>query len=534
MKGIEGSGRHTLQRDNAGYLLLSCLFSAFMLVWFLLICTTDCQTFDNDYQYFLNRHAWKDMFDFILVDYSPPLYSVVLKIYTQIFGENLITMRVLGLIFLCSHFFMAFFPLRRLMGKECAITASCIFLASSYNFYWGVTIRPAILAYVLTTGMYIYAMLSVFQGSKADHIKFTVFSLLCMYTHNVSLIAAFCVYGSTIIIALIRKDFPVFKRFLISGITVAILYIPWLIVLLSQVKRVSEHFWGNDGSLLYALYFSTCGYVGIRTIGVPTRPIVAFILLMPVINVFLLIKKENIGKDCHLRDLFPVREAKKEWRNTDRFLYLLLIVLLSATAFYLVTVFVAPFYARRYFFIYSGGGIILVSCLATMCKKREVPAIILICAIFCSCLVNTSSERQIVTSCTKDDMIRDILQDSNGHPEILHIYEETLGVTAYYFPDARHYVTDDIKGVLPNFDVFGADTVYLHNGDDVWEYSDEVYIFSQLPFDLYDIGPYEYFPMFFDTPDSIRMEEFGHYYMPYTNDIAYGTYELTVYKVTRV
>ena len=177
-------------------LLLSILFSLLFIVWFLVICTQKCVSYDNAYQYFLNRHSWKEMFDFLQVDYSPPLYSVVLKLYSSVFGTDIIACRSFTLILICSQFFFSFFPIRRIFGKACSYAAAILFLTSSYNFYLGVAIRPTVLAYALTTGMFVYAVSAYTEEKLSELVKFSVFSILCMYTHNVSLIAAFCIYAT--------------------------------------------------------------------------------------------------------------------------------------------------------------------------------------------------------------------------------------------------------------------------------------------------------------------------------------------------
>ena len=69
-------------------------------IWLLLVALTAAafclfQTYhavdyDSSYQYFLCQHSWKDMFDLLLKDYSPPLYAIVLKAYSLIIGTSII------------------------------------------------------------------------------------------------------------------------------------------------------------------------------------------------------------------------------------------------------------------------------------------------------------------------------------------------------------------------------------------------------------------------------------------------------------
>lgn len=529
MDKTQDNGKKTIIKDLA----IAAFFCAVLIVWFLLICTQDCTSYDNAYQYFLNLHSWKDMFDMILADYSPPLYSVALKLFTAVFGTGLIAARVLSLILLCAQFFLAMFPVKRLLGRKCAILTAFLFLASSYNFYYGVAIRPTVLAYFLTTGMFVYAALAYKNKEKSDLIKFSIFSILCMYTHNVSLIAAFCIYAVTLILALIRKNKEVFKKFLISGISVAVLYIPWLIVLISQMGNVSNNFWECTDSWVYSLFLAFAGYVLALDDVMLALPALLFIIALPIANLLLPLSKEHFKKASSLTDLINVKEIKKSWQNIGTVLYLLLILFVAVTGFYLVTAFIAPIFARRYFFIFSGAGMILISGIATLCKNRKVPAIIL--AVLCAIpfVSNTIAERKIVTSSTRDKMVADINEITGGKPLFLDVYEETLGVTSYYFPESEHFVTDETFTVLPDFDIFGTETHYLHNGDEIWEYTDEVYIFSVKSFEVYGVDPYEFYEYYFATPEDITIEEVSRYMVPYTNEIGYGPFDITIYRVTK-
>lgn len=512
---------------------IAAVFCVLLTVWFLLICTQDCTSYDNAYQYFLNLHSWKDMFALILVDYSPPLYSIVLKLFTLIFGTGLIAARVLSLILLCCQFFLAMFPVKRLLGRKCALLTSVLLLASSYNFYYGVAIRPTVLAYFLTTGMFVYAALSYRNGDRSDLVKFSVFSILCMYTHNVSLIAAFCIYAVTLILALIRKNMKAFKRFLISGISVAVLYIPWLIVLLTQMGNVSNNFWECTDSWTYSLFLAFVGYVQSLDEVMLTLPVLLFIVALPFANLLLPLSKEQFRQAGSLKDLIDIKAIKKSWSNIEVLLYLLLILFVAVTGFYLVTAFIAPIFARRYFFIFSGAGIIIIAGLATLCKNRKVPALILAVLCLIPFVSNTIAERKTVTSSTRDAMVEDINDITGGKPLFLDVYEETLGVTSYYFPDSEHFVTDETFTVLPNFDIFGTETHYLHNGDEIWEYTDEVYIFSVKSFEVYGVDPYGFYEYYFATPEDITIEEVGRYMVPYTNEIGYGPFDVTLYRVTK-
>lgn len=515
------------------YALAGFAFTAALLVWSFVLCHENCTAYDNSYQYFLNLHSWKEMFDLIKLDYSPPLYSIVLKIFSEVFGTGLLSLRLCTAIILSVLFFLAMFPLRRLMGKTCAFLAAFLFLVSGYNYYFGVAIRPTVLAYVLTTGMFIYSMLAFFGDKKSDLVKFTVFALMCMYTHNVSLIAAFCVYGVNVIGSIIMKKKDNVKKFLISGVIVAVLYIPWLIVLLGQAGNAMDHFWNSTNTWPYALYIAFIGMVISYGNLLFAFPSVVLIIFMPFINYLLLIKKGRFREVNRLSELVSVKQIKEGWPNLYKLIYLTITLGLSVTGFFLVTKFVLPIFANRYFYILSGAGIVFVACLVTLCKNRKVPAIILAAFMTVTFFVNAYGEYRIVSNNDRDRMISDVTAMAGGNPVFIHFYEETLGVAGYYFPESSHYVTQETFTVLQSYDVFDLDYTYIDQADEVWDYTDECYIFSAFDFELYDLEPISYYEYYFKDADGISIEYMGSYYMPYTNEIGYGTYDVDIYRVTR-
>lgn len=515
------------------YTLIGLCFTAALFVWSFLLCREDCTAYDNSYQYFLNHHSWKEMFELIKLDYSPPLYSIVLKLYSELFGTGLLSLRLCTALILSVLFFFAVFPLRRLMGRNCALIAAFLFLVSGYNYYFGVAIRPTVLAYVLTTGMFIYSMHAFFGDRRSDMVKFTVLSLMCMYTHNVSLIAAFCIYGASVILSLILKKKDVLKKFLISGVIVAVLYIPWLIILLGQAGNAIDHFWNSTNTWTYALYISFIGMVINYENILFSLPVILLIILLPVLNIVMLVKKERFREANHLTGLVSVKEMKEGWPNLNKLLFLGLTLALSVTGFFLVTRFVLPIFANRYFYILSGAGIVFVSALTTLCKGRKVPAFILAGLMTVTFFMNAYSEMKIVKESGRDEMIDDVTNESGGDPVFIHFYEETLGVAGYYFPESRHYVTQETFTVLQSYDVFDIDYTYLDSADEIWDYTDECYIFSSFDFDLYDLEPIPYYLYYFEDQDDVIIEHVEHYPLPYTNEIGYGTYNVDIYRVTK-
>ncbi|MBR1797441.1 MAG: glycosyltransferase family 39 protein [Clostridiales bacterium] len=506
------------------YILLWGHFTGVMFIWSFLVCRIDCVTYDNSYQYYLNLHSWKEMLGLVLQDYSPPLYSVLLKLFSVVFGCDLLSLRLLSSFLFSILFYFLFFPLRRLMGQGCAVMAAFLFLTSSYNFYFGFTIRPSVLAYVLTTGLFIYALLAFFGDGIKDYCFFTLLSLMCMYTHNVSLIAAFCTYLTLIVASIIVKRRAAIK-FLISGIIVSVLYIPWLMVLLRQAGAASDHFWVGKSSLINAFYIVFIG----MTHNYPILVISSFtrlaIIILPFICVLIVLFKYNKNNSSDIKDEFP---------NLQKVILLTIVIALTIMLFYLITRSVVSIFADRYYYVLSGGGIIIVSGFVTLCKNNKFAVIIISGLVSITFILNTISQISYNYACKRDDMLADLQLASEGDISFIHFHENAFGLSAYYFPDAHHYVTDDTFTVLNNYDVFDVDRRSLHHADEIWDYTDRCFIFTSVDFDSIDISIYDYCEYYFDNPESFNIEKIGDYQLSYDNEVGYGTNYVYVYQLSKL
>ena len=521
------------RKTELQYSILGGAFTLLQFLFFMLLCRYDRITYDSSYQYSLNLHSLKGIFELLPMDYSPPLYSVLMKGYSALFGYDLITLRFLSCILLSSLFFLALFPLRRLAGKYASVVASVLFLASSYNLFFCIEIRPTVLAYVLTTWMLVYAALIFFDKRKKDIVFFTVFASLCMYTHNVSLIIAFFVYGLAVILSVIIKRYDLTRRFLISGLTVSVLYVPWLIVLINQFESVLDRYWSEHHSLGFGLYITFFGIAENYQFMMMSLVPVAMIIFLPLINVLTAIDPSRYRSAKHLSDLISAKELKAKWPNSRKLIFMAAFVCLPLIGFYLFTMTVLPVFALRYVYIFSGGGIICIALLASLgaSEKRssQMPAAILCLLMIITLICNVISEYNTFADNRQKEMMSDIYALSDGKPAIMDFSEQCLGVLSYTFPDSPHYVIPETVGVLRTFDVFTSDIRYLDNADEIWNYTDEFFILNTMNFGDETHYPPEYYLEYFDN-DNINVEEVGRYRLPYCNELGHNYDEYIVYR----
>ena len=207
--------------------------------------------FDESYSAAICNHSFKEIWTIGSNDVHPVLYYWVLHIINLIFGNNIMLYRLFSWICTCLLGILGFTHIRKDFGKNTGI------LFSFFSFFLPVIavyageIRMYTLAMLLVALMSIYAY-RIYKNDGEKQIKnwilFAIFSLASAYTHYYALMAAGIV--NLIIFAhIVRKVWKTkqfiyeMKAFIISAIVQIILYIPWILSLLLQMKQVSKGFW---------------------------------------------------------------------------------------------------------------------------------------------------------------------------------------------------------------------------------------------------------------------------------------------------
>src|SRR3972149_5135349 len=142
----------------------------------------------------LVKHSFRDITGLIRNDFHPPLYFYALKIFVSIFGISVFTIRLFSV-----------------LGA-------------------------------LATIFFLYAVLSITTSRRSNLLFLMLFSLIAAYTHYYALLAAFWANVFVFFFLLINKNKNL-KVHLIYSLAALLLYLPWLLVMLSQMKEVSESFW---------------------------------------------------------------------------------------------------------------------------------------------------------------------------------------------------------------------------------------------------------------------------------------------------
>ena len=466
------------------YFLLFVLMACAGVIFNLPYAYDKLITYDSSYQYFLTQHSWQEIWRLLPEDYSPPLYAMLLKLSCTIFGHTLKVMMFTNSIVIVGLVFIALFPMRRAFGTRTAIVAAFFFICSTVNSSLFREIRPTYWAYLFLTGTAVYAYLAFFGGKKKDIICHGIFSLLAMYTHNVAMIGVLGIYILLVICSLIKKDRKKFLTFFISGAICGLLYIPWLLIVLKQFGNVKDHYWIAEDAkfsfikdnLYNIIFFSRF------TDSVPMIAESVFSLAIKIIIFIFLIKNLCIKKGMTLADLKKAPLFSKEMRTRYfKGIFVILLLIIPVGAFVILTKTLYPMSAVRYYYIFTGLTIMIISVLCVKLEKKIMPFFLCALTAANAAAVHYDMHKHYTNNASNIERIIEMVETDNpdGDISFLHSHEWTLGVMSYYFPNAKHYMCDGSWTVLNDLTVFPNVPIELGDEDNIKEHTDSFYVFNQ-------------------------------------------------------
>ena len=454
----------------------ACVFMFFVYIFALF---NNNITYDSVYEYFLIKHSFAEMWQLIPEDYSPPFYSVSLKLFAEVFGYSLPVLRFFSFFSFVGMMFLAVFPVKKLFGEKASYLATVLLLTSTVNYVYSVDIRPATYAYFFSTTVVIYSMLAQLENKKHYYVILCIFSVLAVYTHYVSLIFAFVVYLICIVFCLIKKSFKQILRYLICGVIIAVSYAPWLVVLLGQTKNVQEHFWDDPGNSFFINALINVFVKPYRTFDLGDLYIIGFaVFIVFFISLVLIILRRKVGE------------------NKDKIILLLAEIFIPLIVFQIVIVDVFKIPAPRYYYIFSGAALIGIAVIASLAFDKKIVLILLSALCTFNCVLNCVHMYKIRNDNNYEKMVADFNAVAPAEGLVfLHDHEYSMGIFSYYFPDAGHYIYDDTYTVIRDFDVFPTNIRNIGDASNIWDYTDEVYYaFAYYPDSIIDIeGEYQFY-----------------------------------------
>ena len=200
--------------------------------------------FDESYSVGMATHNWGDIWNIGGHDVHPVLYYWILSLINVITGGSIIAYRIFSLMCITILGILGYTHIRKDFGKKTGILFSffAYFLPSVCVF--ANEIRMYAMAITLVTILAIYGY-RIYKGDTSwkNWIIFEITSLACIYTHYYGLMVAGLINVVMLFNFIKNRRSQSVKRILIFGIIQAILYIPWLMYFVSQLKHITKGFW---------------------------------------------------------------------------------------------------------------------------------------------------------------------------------------------------------------------------------------------------------------------------------------------------
>lgn len=209
---------------------------------------------DEAFTYLLTKESIPNIFYFASKDFTPPLYTLLLKFWIWIFGSSEIAMRSLSLLFyiLSAYFFYLFLVKIIKIKTVWKYLYMGLFLLNPMLHYFAFEARTYSLLFLITI-MSFYFLLS--KKYKAYLISISI----GLFTHYFM----FMVISVEIIYILISEKRPIkiIKKMAIPFL----LFFPWFIFVLKQNNLVNEPFWINEVSKDHLKLIPAILYSGYET-----------------------------------------------------------------------------------------------------------------------------------------------------------------------------------------------------------------------------------------------------------------------------
>jgi uncharacterized membrane protein len=237
-----------LKKLTKNKLLIFLFFFAIASVFYLFKIGFSDLWSDEIYTKSMLGGSLSDFFAKFKNDLHPPLYYLGLRLFTGLFGLNVISLRLFSVLGVLSTILLGYFAGQRVFGKQGALYFCLMLISIPMLAAYSHQARMYTWAAFSVTGVFIYSCLFMRTGKNRDLALLFVFTVLAMYTHYYSMAAAFVANMFVFLHLLLNKN-KKWLPHLFSLLLATILFLPWLFMFIIQVKKVQHAFWAPEVSL---------------------------------------------------------------------------------------------------------------------------------------------------------------------------------------------------------------------------------------------------------------------------------------------
>ena len=187
-------------------------------------------------------HSFPEMFSLLADDFHPPLYFVLLKLFTSLVGSSVFTVRLFSVIGTLCTLALSYHVGQRVLARKGALYFCAFLMSIPMLAVYSRTGRMYTWGAFFVTGIFFYACLYIQHTRKKDLVFLALFTCLAAYTHYYTLIAAFWANVFVFVTLLLQRK-KAWKVHLVTMLCVAGLYLPWMFALSGQVHDAQGDYW---------------------------------------------------------------------------------------------------------------------------------------------------------------------------------------------------------------------------------------------------------------------------------------------------
>lgn len=236
-----------------------------------------------------------------LRDFIAPLYIFFIWLWKHI-GDSEIALRLPSVIFGSLSILMMFFIGEKFFSEKTGLISAFITAISPFQIYYSQEVRMYSLMTLLTLLSVYFLMKSLEDGKIRFWFGFVTANLFNIYSHYIGVL--FWLAEAIYIVIFFRElDKKIFKRCLLSNISIIILSFPWLVLSYRALNKIQQmhslyrYFWAPGvslKSLFLTLKTFSIGYHAPRIIYLPAMAIFIFFFVK---GIFKIRRKESLVLD---------------------------------------------------------------------------------------------------------------------------------------------------------------------------------------------------------------------------------------------
>lgn len=455
---VKGKLKALVYRDQMLLLHLAIICAGFIFLLFGI--THEDMWYDECYSSALKSHSLGDICRITAGDSHPPLYYILLKGFTLVFGDSIFTLRLFSALGVIAIALLGIGPVKRIFGPKFGIIFSFVIFITPAMYSYAQEVRMYTWASFFVTASAVYGYLCLFDKSrKTDWVLMGLSSLAAAYTHYYALLAVCVLHGLIFILIIVnrRRKLPCYLC-MITGMV--LLYFPWISFMKSQVIRIHSSYWigpVTKDTVLQTLVYPfnhkfTTDYAGV----LPIFCIAVLITLWGMLKAF--------GKN-----------RSNKWAV----IYFSSIFCTTLISSIVISKLFRPLLIPRYMLVVTVFVILGICYGISVLEKKQTLAITLAVFVFLVTpqfyMINShrynSAVREAVEWIKKDLQNDDIFLYTDGN---------TFGTFCYYFQDYKHYYVQKPKAVtFSNYDAFKPNGSYGNNLTEFLKGKKNVYVITR-------------------------------------------------------